>query len=102
MNRIVRENMRLKINSERSVMFLVIALLKSRFDKIIQWIKTKTRADITVEGQYLTLTNKTHRTLAIQNFERQVKRGFIIDLRIFGQFHKDYPESMKQIIIHIS
>lgn len=79
--------MRLKIESGRSRMFLAIDSPKLQFDKMIQWLKTEIRADITVEGQYFTLTNKRNKTQAIQNFERRVKRKFNVDLQRVT--HKD-------------
>lgn len=88
--------MRIKINSEKSVMFLAVFILKSQFDKMIQWIKTKTRVDITVDSKYLTLTNNTHKVITIQSFEQRMKKKFNVDLqRVKNKDMKDIKDICK-------
>lgn len=88
--------MRIKINSRRSVMFLAVFILKSQFDKMIQWIKTKTRVNITVDSKYLTLTNNTHKVITIQSFEQRMKKKFNVDLqRVKNKDMKDIKDICK-------
>lgn len=88
--------MRIKINSGRSVMFLAVFILKSQFDKMIQWIKTKTRVNITVDSKYLTLTNNTHKVITIQSFEQRMKKKFNVDLqRVKNKDMKDIKDICK-------
>lgn len=81
-------------------MFLAIFVLKSQFDKMIEWmIKTYKRACITVDSKYLTLTNKTDNPLLIQNFEGRVKKKFNVDLqRVKNKDMKDIKDICKWFI----